>query len=88
MSHLSSLIKKFLKLEKNNKAGKLEFSPAAWRRDVEEGKRELNFSELEVKKAGRFSNINLQEATRSENLWERWERNGHSQSVGIRFRIG
>ena len=55
-------------------------------RDTRDG--ELNFSELEVKKAGRFSNINLQEATKSGNLWERWERNGHSQSVGIRFRIG
>lgn len=32
---------------------------------------EFNFSELEVKKAGRFSNINLQEAAvRNGNLWE------------------
>lgn len=66
------MIKKFLKLEKNNKAGKLEFSPASWRRKLEEGKGELNFSELEVKKAGRISSINLQEATvRNGNLRER-----------------
>ena len=39
---------------------------------MEDGKRELNFAELEVKKAGRFSNINLQEAAvRNGNLWER-----------------
>lgn len=45
------------------------------------GERE-SYSFSEVKKAGRFSSVNLQEAVvRSGNHWDRITRRGHAQSV-------
>lgn len=76
-----------IKLEGNNRAGKLELSPAAWRREIKEEER-VKLSELEVRKAGRRNDVNLQAAMRMAICGELGDSTGTLSAGTSRLRIG